>query len=129
MIPHSQKKYLQDQDPLKVMSIVAYDFDGVFVTHSVPTGNRVNGAFYSYFLEHHLQPAVPRKYPNLLISHPILLHDCARSHIAAHVANLLRTWNWKTLEHPPYSPDMSPCDFDLLAKMKLPLRGVRFRST
>ena len=26
----------------------------------------------------------------------------------------------------PYSPDMSPSDFDLFAKMKLPLGGVRF---
>ena len=29
--------------------------------------------------------------------------------------------------HPPYSPDMSPYDFGLFAKMKL-LRGVRFRT-
>ena len=30
--------------------------------------------------------------------------------------------------HPPYSPDMNPCDFDLFAKMKLPFRGFRFRT-
>ena len=32
------------------------------------------------------------------------------------------------LYHPPYSPDLSPCDFDLIPKMKEPLRGIRFRT-
>jgi hypothetical protein len=32
------------------------------------------------------------------------------------------------LPHPPYSPDMSPPDFDLLPKLKKPLHGKRFRS-
>jgi histone-lysine N-methyltransferase SETMAR len=34
----------------------------------------------------------------------------------------------ETVEHPPYSPDMSPCDFDLFPKMKEPLWGEWFRS-
>ena len=115
MTPHC-KKNQQEQDPLKVMLIVAYDFDGVLVTYSVSVGNRVNGAHYSYFLEHHLRPAVSRKRPNLLNSHPAVLHDGARSHIAAHVVNLLRRWNCEILEHPPYSPDMNPCDLMFLQK-------------
>ncbi|KAJ4444345.1 hypothetical protein ANN_06137 [Periplaneta americana] len=68
---------------------------------------------YSYFLEHCSRPAVRHKRPNLLNSHPIVLHGGTRSHIAALVVNLLRRWNWEILEHPPYSPDMSPRDFDL----------------
>ncbi|PNF17197.1 hypothetical protein B7P43_G06593 [Cryptotermes secundus] len=32
------------------------------------------------------------------------------------------------LYHPPYSPDLSPCDFDLIPKMKELLRGIRFRT-
>ena len=110
------------------MFIVAYDFNGVLVTHSVPARNRVNGAYYSYFLEHHLRSAVCCKCPNLLNSHSIVLHYVARTLITAPVVNLFRRWNWEILEHPPYSPDMSPCDFDLLTKMKLPLRVVQFRT-
>ena len=104
------------------MFIVTYDSDGVLVTHSVPAGNHVNGAYYSYFLQHHLRPAVRRKLPNLLNSHPIVLHDDDRSHISALVLNLLRRLNWDILEHLQYFPDMSPCDFDLFAKMKFPLK-------
>ena len=94
------KKYRHEQDPLKVMFIVAYDFDGVLVTHSVPAGNRVNGAYYSYFLDHNLRLAVLHKHPNLLNSHPIVLHDGACSHIAVPVVNLLGRWNWSILRTP-----------------------------
>ena len=31
---------------------------------------------------------------------------------------LLRRWQWQNLEHPPYSPDMTPCDYDLSTKVK-----------
>ena len=45
------------------------------------------------------------------------------------MVNLLRRLNWEILEHPPYSPDMTPCDFDIFVKTKLQLtfRRVRFR--
>ena len=49
---------------------------------------------------------------HLVVQNPIILHDNARSHIAA-VTDLLRRWQSKILEHPPYSPDMSPYDYDL----------------
>jgi hypothetical protein len=37
----------------------------------------------------------------------IIFHDNARAHTADAVRDLLRRWGWKTLEHPPYSSDMS----------------------
>ncbi|PNF18928.1 hypothetical protein B7P43_G15789 [Cryptotermes secundus] len=39
-----------------------------------------------------------------------------------------RLERYELLYHPPYSPDLSPCDFDLIPKMKEPLRGIRFRT-
>ena len=30
------------------------------------------------------------------------------------------------IPHPPYSPDLAPCDFFLFSKMKLKLKGRRF---
>jgi len=32
------------------------------------------------------------------------------------------------MEHPPYSPDLAPCDFFLFAKIKSALKGTRFES-
>ncbi|PSN49865.1 hypothetical protein C0J52_14145 [Blattella germanica] len=40
----------------------------------------------------------------------------------------MRRWQWEILEHPPYSPDMSPCDYDLFSKVKEPLRGNRYNT-
>ena len=36
--------------------------------------------------------------------------------------------NVKVLYHPPFSPDISPCDFDLIPKVKELLRGRRFKT-
>ena len=84
----------------------------------------MNGAYYSYFLEHHLRSAVRRKRPDL----PIVLHDGVRSHITAPCGGEFTSQMELGLEHPTYFPDMNPCDFDLIAKIKLPLRGIRFRT-
>ena len=35
---------------------------------------------------------------------------------------------WEKLEHPPYSLDLLPCDYDLIPKLKAPLRGHRFHT-
>ncbi|PNF20489.1 hypothetical protein B7P43_G06286 [Cryptotermes secundus] len=42
--------------------------------------------------------------------------------------DLFDRWGWEVLYHPPYFPDLNPCDFDLIPKMKEPLRGIRFRT-
>ena len=64
----------------------------------------------------------------VMVQNPIILHDNARSHTAA-VTDLLHRWQWEILEHPPYSPDMSPCDYDVSAKVKEPLRSTRYNTT
>jgi hypothetical protein len=38
----------------------------------------------------------------------------------------LKRLGWEVLYHPPYSPDISPHDYDLIPKMKAPLQGIRF---
>ena len=64
----------------------------------------------------------------LRVQIPIILHDSARNHTAAAVTDLLHRWQWEIVEHPPCSPDRSPWDYDLLAKVKEPLRGTRYNT-
>ena len=40
-----------------------------------------------------------------------------------------REFRWKSLPHPPYSPDLAPSDFFLFPKLKEYLKGVSFNST
>ena len=51
-----------------------------------------------------------------------------RQRIALVVVEKLREYGWEVLPHPPYSPDMSPPDFDLFPKLKEPMRGRRYSS-
>ena len=55
---------------------------------------------------------------HLVVQNSIILHDSGRSHTAAAVMDLLLRWQWEILEQPPYSADMSPCDYDPFAKVK-----------
>ena len=60
-----------------------------------------------------------------MVTPPIVLHGNARAHTAGVVSALLNRWGWEVLYHPPpYSPNISPCDYDLIPKM--PMRGKSY---
>ena len=42
------------------------------------------------------------------------------------VTSLIREYYLEILSHPPYSPDLSPIEYALFPKLKMPLRGVQF---
>lgn len=56
----------------------------------------------------------------------LLHHDNASSHTALRTREFLENSGLKTLPHPPYSPDLAPCDFWLFSRIKDELRGKRF---
>ncbi|CAH2011753.1 unnamed protein product [Acanthoscelides obtectus] len=59
----------------------------------------------------------------------IVLHqDNASSHTAQKTRQYLTGENVELLDHPPYSPDLSPNDFFTFPKIKNRLRGQRFQS-
>ncbi|GFY32966.1 histone-lysine N-methyltransferase SETMAR [Trichonephila clavipes] len=57
-----------------------------------------------------------------------LHHHNARPHIVCCVLDVLQQNNVEILPYPPYSHDLTPCDFCLLPQLKKPLRGKRFAS-
>ncbi|KAJ4438103.1 hypothetical protein ANN_14042 [Periplaneta americana] len=69
-----------------------------------------------------------RKRRRLVETIPMILLDNVRSHTANAVTDLLRCWRWEVLDLPSYSPDMSPCDYDLYPKMEEPLRGKYYNT-
>ena len=108
------------------MVILAYDNQGVILCHFVPHDETINAQCYAAYLQNHLRRAVRRKWPQL--QNAIILHDNATPHKAICVRDLLRRWKWEVLEHPPYAPELKACDYDLIPKIKAPLRGHRFRT-
>ena len=55
-----------------------------------------------------------------------LLHDNASSHKCEVVKSFLASKKVKVLNHPTYSPDLSPCDFCLFPRLKKMLSGNKY---
>jgi transposase len=58
----------------------------------------------------------------------VLLHDNARPHTATSTRALLADFAWDVFFHPPYSPDLAPCDFHLFTHLKQFLGGTHIGS-
>jgi len=59
----------------------------------------------------------------------IIHHDNAPAHRSFKVSQFLAKNNMTMIPHPPYSPDLAPCDFFLFPKLKLRMKGRRFNTT
>ena len=57
-----------------------------------------------------------------------LSHDNASSHKCEVVKSFLASEKVKVLNHPPYSPDLSPCDFFLFPRLTKMLSGNKYTS-
>jgi histone-lysine N-methyltransferase SETMAR len=56
----------------------------------------------------------------------LLQHDNARPHTNAATRDAIQRLEFSVLPHPPYSPDLAPCDFHLFPKLKKHVKGQRF---
>ena len=57
-----------------------------------------------------------------------LLHDNASSHKCEVVKSFLASEKVKVLNHSPYSPDLTPCDFFLFPRLEKMLSGNKYTS-
>jgi len=120
------KKARQSCSATKSMLIVFFNIWGIVHHEFVPEGQTVNAEFYCNVLRR-LREDIQRKRPELWCAGNWLLHDDnASSHRALVTREFLAHKGITTLPHPPYSPDLAPCDFFLFPKMKLQLKGRRF---
>lgn len=104
------------------MMIVALWKKQIFTYEILAEGQTVDGIVYLNFLEHRVLPEVARR----KIARPIILHDNARPHKHRIVREFLQEKRWEVLDHPSYSPDMSPPDMDGIYRIKAPLKGKQF---
>jgi histone-lysine N-methyltransferase SETMAR len=73
-----------------------------------------------------LRESVRRKRPKLWPDKWVLHHDNAPAHDALRVRKFLAKKSITKMDHPPYSPDLAPCDFWFFSKIKNALGGQRF---
>ena len=124
ILHHRPKRLKEELQQWKCMMIVALLKKQVLTYEILPEGNTVNSIAYLNFLERRVLPEVTRRH----IGRPIILHDNATPHKHRIVREFLQEKRWEELEHPPYSPDMSPPDMDGIYRIKAPNKGKQFQT-
>jgi len=110
-------------DPGLKLRLLFFSFDSRGIAHKefVPPGQTVNHTFYKDVLER-LGKRVQRVRTDIADDW-VLRHDNAPAHTALSIREFLAKKNIPVLPHPPYSPDLAPCDFCLFPKLKSKMKG------
>ena len=120
------KKAKQSKSKVKVMLITFFVVRGIVHSEFLSHNQTINQQVYRQILLHLLR-SVRRKRRDLWQNNSWLLHhDNAFAHTAHSIRQFLAEKNITVLDHPPYSPDLAPCDFFLFLKVKGVLKGTRF---
>ena len=94
----------------KVMYVIFYTNQGPAIQIAGPKGKSVNARFYKGSVLHKLKKYFLSCRPATGLRGVRLLQDNAASHKAAIVHEYLKQEKVVKLPHPPYSPDLAPCD-------------------
>ena len=85
-------------------------------------GKTVTGLYYAEILGQ-----IAEKRPHLAKKKMLFHHDNAPAHASAVVTAKLVELGYELPPHPPYSPDLAPCDFFLFPNLKKSLAGQKFK--
>ena len=113
-----------------IKSHVVCDIDSKGPVLQIPVlkGSSVTGKFYRESVLTQLVDFYQKRRPHTGVRGIKLLHDNAPAHKSAKVQEYLKESRLDVLDHPPYSPDLSPCDFCLFPRLQKMLAGHRFES-
>ena len=95
----------------KMLYAIFFNSSGLVLQMPCPSGHTVTGRFYKNSVLKKVKEFYNKKRPSKGWSGVHLLHDNASSHKCEAVKSFLASGKVKVLNHPPYSPDLSPCDF------------------
>ena len=104
-----------------------FDSKGPVLQIPVPKGSSVTGKFYRESVLTQLVEFYQKHRPCTGVRGIKLLYN-ALGHKSATVQEYLKGSGLDVLVHPPYSPDLSLCDFWLFPRLKEMLAGHRFES-
>jgi histone-lysine N-methyltransferase SETMAR len=116
-----------DDRPGRPHTAAFFDIQGIVMAEWVPSGQTVSQQYYIEVLTK-LHERVRRERPELLRNGWILHQDNVPAHDTLCVKQFLANKNITVLEHPPYSPDLAPCDFYLFPNIKSVLKETHFVS-
>ena len=105
------KNTRQTKSTHKLLMIHFFNSTGKIYMHWIPTGQTVDKEYYVEVLRE-FSKRFRQKRPALFKSGQSHFHrDNAPVHNSILVTEYLTKMGIKTVPHPPYSPDLTPCDF------------------
>ncbi len=114
------------QSTPKVMLVIFFDCYGLRIHREfIPNGLGVTGRLYLGMVQHMVQAVRCRRPLIYRQGRWGLLHDNSGAHRARPVVDFLHRLNIPIISHPGYSPDLSPPDYWLFARLKKFVRGTR----
>ena len=120
------KKLCFQNSKVKKMLMVFFDSQGIVQKEFLQEGCTVNAEYYKGVLDR-LISHIRQVRPALYRTHDFfLLHNNALAHLAAKIWQFLTQKQVATLNHPSYSPDLSPPNYFLFPKVKLQLWMTAF---
>ena len=93
----------------------------------LPKGQTINAEYYTSLLVQ-LKDILKEKRPGKVTKVVLFLHDHALAQRALATQKKLANLGVQCLDHPPYSPDLSPSDYHLFPGLKKQLKGPNFSS-
>jgi len=111
---------------IKSMLICFFDSQGVVHTEFMPQGQTVNQFYYHEILER-LRKRVVCVRPSIA-NNWMLHHDNAPCHMVISVIKFLAKKGIPVVPQPPYSLDLSRCEFFLFPELKFDLKGRHFQT-
>jgi histone-lysine N-methyltransferase SETMAR len=108
----------------KQMMKVTFHKNWVLGYRILAENTNVNFEVYLDFLSQVTLPAIKQ----LRIHRPIILNDNARPHKHSKIQDFFARHRWEELKHQPYSPDLNPCDYDGIYRIKRPNKDKRFNN-
>lgn len=121
------KKAKSVQSAGKVMATVFWDAKGIILIDFLEKGKTITAAYYSELLTR-FDAKLKETRPHLARKKVLFHHDNAPAHSSGIVAAKIHQLGYELLPHPPYSPDLAPCDYFLFPNLKVWLGGKRFSS-
>ena len=109
--------------------VLLYAVDLTCIFHTTKWGLRECTAVYCTSVLDKLRNHNAKKLPQLHRTLWKLHHDNARPHAANRVMQFLAKFNITCVPHPPYSPDLAPCDFFLFPSLNTKLRDILFETS
>ncbi|KAI6646050.1 Transposase [Oopsacas minuta] len=108
------------------MYTIFFSSHGIVLQLPCESGKAVTATFFTEQVLPNLIKNIEKYRPKTGTRGMKILIDNASFHTAKLTKDFLDVEGLELLPHPPYSPDLAPCDFSLFLKLKIYLQGKDF---